>query len=51
MGSAAPDPAGWADREIFAPAYQVDRVVSATGAGDSAVAGLLAARAPAVVLD
>ena len=43
MGSAAPDPAGWADREIFAPAYRVDRVVSATGAGDSAVAGLLAA--------
>ncbi len=43
MGSAAPDPAGWADREIFAPAYHVERVVSATGAGDSAVAGLLAA--------
>ena len=43
MGSAAPDPAEWADRELFAPAYRVDRVVSATGAGDSAVAGFLAA--------
>jgi len=43
MGSAAPDPAGWADRELFAPAYQVPRVVSATGSGDAAVAGFLAA--------
>ena len=42
MGSAAPDPDGWADREIFAPSYLVDRVVSATGAGDSSVAGFLA---------
>ncbi len=40
MGSAAPA-AGWADRELFAPAYKVPRVVSAAGAGDSAVAGLI----------
>ncbi len=42
-GTAAPDPSGWADREVFAPSYRVERVVSATGAGDSAVAGFLAA--------
>jgi sugar/nucleoside kinase (ribokinase family) len=42
MGSAAPPAAGWAGREIFAPAYQVPRVVSATGSGDAAVAGFLA---------
>ena len=42
MGSAAPkDPAAWAGRELFAPSYQVPRVISALGAGDSAVAGLL----------
>jgi len=42
MGSAGPDPAAWAGREIFAPSYRVESVVSATGAGDSAVAGFLA---------
>lgn len=42
-GSAGMDPAGWADREVFAPSYLVQEVVSATGAGDSAVAGFLAA--------
>jgi len=42
MGSARPDPAGWADQEVFAPAYHVEQVVSATGAGDSSLAGLLA---------
>lgn len=33
----------WSNREIFEPAYHVDRVASATGSGDSAIAGLLAA--------
>jgi sugar/nucleoside kinase (ribokinase family) len=42
MGSAAPDADGWADGEMFRPSYRVDAVVSATGAGDSAVAGFLA---------
>ena len=42
MGSARPDPAGWANAEVFASSYRVHRVVSATGAGDSAVAGFLA---------
>jgi len=42
MGSAAPAIDGWADVEIFAPAYQVAGGAAATGAGDSAVAGLLA---------
>lgn len=41
MGRTAPTPPGWADREVFAPAYRVDKIVSATGAGDSAVAGFL----------
>ncbi|KKK83881.1 hypothetical protein LCGC14_2788940, partial [marine sediment metagenome] len=41
-GRGAGDPAGWADMEHFRPAYQVDGVASATGAGDSAVAGFLA---------
>ncbi|MFP4014002.1 MAG: carbohydrate kinase family protein, partial [Chitinispirillaceae bacterium] len=31
----------WSDRELFCPSFKVDRVVSATGAGDSAVAGFL----------
>ena len=44
MGSAAPaDASAWADRELFAPSFVVDHVVSATGAGDSAVAGFLGA--------
>jgi len=33
----------WADRELFEPSYRVERVVSATGAGDCAIAGFLAA--------
>lgn len=33
----------WADREIFEPSYKVNKVVSALGAGDCAVAGFLAA--------
>jgi sugar/nucleoside kinase (ribokinase family) len=42
MGSAAPDPAAWAERELFAPSYVVENIASAAGAGDSAVAGFLA---------
>lgn len=36
------DPAAWADRELWAPAFEVE-VVGATGAGDAAIAGFLAA--------
>ncbi len=35
------DPAAWADRELWAPAFEVG-VVGATGAGDAAIAGFLA---------
>ncbi len=41
MGSAGPRGPGWAEQELFAPSYHVDRVVSAAGAGDAAVAGLI----------
>jgi len=37
------DVENWADRELWEPAYRVDDVASATGAGDSAIAGFLAA--------
>jgi sugar/nucleoside kinase (ribokinase family) len=33
----------WADRELLEPSYAVDTIVSATGAGDCAIAGFLAA--------
>jgi sugar/nucleoside kinase (ribokinase family) len=43
MGKAAPkDSAGWAQRELWAPCFQV-QVVGTTGAGDSTIAGFLAA--------
>ena len=32
----------WANRELWAPAYTVDNFGSATGSGDSSIAGLLA---------
>ena len=35
------DPGNWASRELWAPAYAVPRVVSATGSGDSSIAGFL----------
>ena len=35
--------ADWLGRELWRPATQVDRIVSATGAGDTAIAGFLAA--------
>jgi sugar/nucleoside kinase (ribokinase family) len=33
----------WANRELWAPAYEVDSFGSATGSGDSSIAGLLSA--------
>ena len=33
----------WSAREVFAPSYTLDTVVSGTGAGDVSIAGLLAA--------
>lgn len=42
MGAAKPgDPAGWADRELWGPPYRCRKIVSATGAGDCAIAGFL----------
>lgn len=44
MGRARPaDLSPWANRQLFEPAYRVPKVVSATGAGDCAIAGFLAA--------
>ncbi len=43
LGRATPaDPAAWADRELWAPAFVPARVASATGAGDVSISGLLA---------
>jgi sugar/nucleoside kinase (ribokinase family) len=43
MGAAAPaEPAAWADRELWAPCFQVD-VAGTTGAGDATIAGFLGA--------
>jgi sugar/nucleoside kinase (ribokinase family) len=43
IGRARPsDPAAWADKELWAPCFQVD-VVGTTGAGDATIAGLLSA--------
>lgn len=42
MGAARPgDPGNWGDREIWAPAFVVEELASATGSGDSAIAGFL----------
>ncbi len=44
MGRARPGDAGnWSERELWAPAFVPSRLVSATGSGDSAIAGLLSA--------
>lgn len=44
IGRAKPsDVDNWSDRELFEPSFQVDHVGSATGSGDSAIAGFLAA--------
>lgn len=37
------DSGNWSNRQIWAPAVRVKKVVSATGSGDSAIAGFLAA--------
>lgn len=42
MGRAGVDAAAWANRELFEPGYVVEKVVTATGAGDCAIAGFLA---------
>ena len=43
MGRASPsDPAAWANRELWAPCFQVN-VVGTTGAGDATIAGFLSA--------
>ena len=42
LGAAKPaDPDNWANRELWAPAYTVENFGSATGSGDSSIAGLL----------
>lgn len=42
LGAAKPaDADNWASRELWAPAYQVKNFGSATGSGDSSIAGLL----------
>jgi len=33
----------WSNRELWCPAYQISKIKSATGSGDSAIAGFLAA--------
>ena len=44
MGSARPgDADNWSNRQLWAPAFEVDDFGSATGSGDSAIAGLLSA--------
>ena len=44
LGAAAPgEPENWTGRELWAPAWFVEHFGSATGSGDSAIAGLLAA--------
>ena len=41
-GHAAPaDPDSWAGRELWCPAYEVERIVNATGAGDVSIAAFL----------
>lgn len=37
------DAANWANRELWEPAFKVEPVVSATGSGDSSIAGFLSA--------
>jgi sugar/nucleoside kinase (ribokinase family) len=35
-------PREWADRELFVPSFTLDELLSATGAGDASIAGVLA---------
>jgi sugar/nucleoside kinase (ribokinase family) len=37
------DPDSWAGRELWCPAFSVDRIASATGSGDTSIAAFLAA--------
>ncbi len=44
MGAVKPaDPNNWSNRELWCPAFRVDAVGSATGSGDSSIAGFLSA--------
>lgn len=43
MGLTPSDPQNWADRELWAPPFKIRKFVSAVGAGDTCVAGFLAA--------
>jgi len=44
LGRARPaDPAAWADRELWCPAFVVEKIASAAGSGDSSIAGFLTA--------
>ena len=44
MGALQPhDPDNWSNRELWSPAFQIDPIASATGSGDSSIAGFLAA--------
>jgi sugar/nucleoside kinase (ribokinase family) len=42
MGRAAPrDPSAWAERELWCPAFVVEKIASAAGSGDCSIAGFL----------
>ena len=44
LGAALPkDLQNWSNRELWCPAFRVEKIASATGSGDSAIAGFLAA--------
>ena len=44
MGRAAPaDPSAWAERELWSPCFVPEPLVGTTGAGDTTIAGFLAA--------
>lgn len=37
------DSANWTDRELWCPAFKIEKIASATGSGDSSIAGFLTA--------
>jgi len=44
MGAVRPgDPDNWSERELWCPAFHAEHLASATGSGDSSIAGFLAA--------
>lgn len=52
IGRAKPgDPGQWANREVWQPTYHVDTYASATGSGDSSIAGFLSAYLRGLSLD